>query len=214
MKIFAVVPVKRLATSKRRLAPVLTPEERKRLTLAMLEDVLNALRGSTVQRAVVVGSDSRVCELAAGAGFSYKQEDGRGLNRAITGSIEWVLKRGADAVLILPADLPLLSSVDIDRIIEIAGNAEQTVVVSPSQNGGTNALYMRPANLIPVSYGPGSFKRHVNFSRRRGARLKVYYSPSVAFDIDSQKDLQKMLATPKAALSVQLVAKLLRKDAA
>jgi 2-phospho-L-lactate guanylyltransferase len=214
MKICAVVPIKHLATSKRRLASVLTLGNRMRLTLDMLEDVLKAIRASTVKEAVVVGSDPRVRELAANAGFLYKDEDGRGLNRAITGSIDWCMKRGAEAVLVLPGDIPLLSPVDINRIIKIAGDSEPTVVLSPSENGGTNALFMRPPNLIPVSYGQGSFKKHINRIRARGVRPKVYYSPSVAFDIDSQKDLRRLLGTPTVTLSGQFVAKVLRQGAA
>ena len=214
MKIYAVVPVKNLATSKRRLTSVLAPENRKRLTLVMLEDVLNAIRASTVQSTVVVGSDPIVREIAANAGVSYKEEHRRGLNRAIACSIDWCLKRVADAVLVLPADIPLISSVDINRIIEMAGNTEPTVVLSPSDNDGTNALFMKPPNLIPVSYGPRSFKRHIKQSRTKGAHIKVYYSPSVALDIDTQKDLQKLLGTPSTTLSTQFLAKLPRKDAA
>jgi 2-phospho-L-lactate guanylyltransferase len=206
MTTFAVVPVKHLNESKTRLVSALTLENRKRLTLAMLEDVLNAVKCSIVRETIVVGSDPRVCEFAAVAGVTYKEEDRTGLNRAITSSIEWCIKSGANAVLVLPADIPLLSSTDINRIIEIAGKANSTVVISPSHNGGTNALYLRPPNVIEVSYGPGSFKRHIIRSRTIGARLKVYYSRSVAFDIDSQKDLQRLLGTENFSHSGHFVA--------
>ena len=209
MTTFAVVPVKHLNASKTRLAPILTLENRKRLTLAMLEDVLNAVRGSIVRETVVVGSDSRVCEFAADGGATFREEGRPGLNRAVTSSIEWCIKSGANAVLVLPADIPLLTSVDINRIIEIAGENVSTVVMSPSHNGGTNALYLRPPNIIEVSYGQGSFKRHIIRSRTIGARPKVYYSPSVAFDVDSQKDLQKLLRTENSSRSRHFVSEVL-----
>jgi 2-phospho-L-lactate guanylyltransferase len=212
MKVYAVVPVKHLATSKSRLASILTPENRKRLTLAMLEDVLNAIRDSTIQGTVVVGSDLCVCELAMNAGVAFINIEARGLNPAIGDSIKWCMKRGADSVLVLPADIPLLSSTDINRIIELAGNAEAMVVVSSSKNGGTNALYLRPPNLIPVSYGPGSFKKHIRHARVRDIPVKVYYSFSVAFDIDSQEDLQELLKNSSTTFSTQFIAKVLRKE--
>ncbi len=211
--IYAIVPVKHLSAAKRRLEPVLTLQNRKLLTLTMLEDVLNAIRSSHVKKAIVVGSDSKVRELAENAGFFYKEENRRGLNQAIAGSIDSCIEAGADAVLVLPADIPLLSSVDINRIIEIAGNTELTAVMSPSNDGGTNALYMKPPDLIPVNYGPGSFKKHINQSRTQGARLKVYYSPSVALDIDDQKDLTRLLGTLSATKSSQLVYRILREYA-
>jgi 2-phospho-L-lactate guanylyltransferase len=214
MKVYAVVPVKHLATSKSRLATILTPEDRKRLTLVMLEDVLTAIRKSAIQGTVVVGSDLCVCELATNAGVAFINEEARVLNQAIGDSIKWCMKRGADSVLVLPSDIPLLSSTDIDRIIELAENAEAIVVVSSSKNGGTNALYLRPPNLIPVSYGPGSFRRHIRYARIRGIPVKVYYSFSVAFDIDSQEDLQEFWENSSTTLSAQLIAKVLRKNVA
>ncbi len=210
MKIYAIVPVKHLDASKRRLASVLKPEDRRALTLAMLEDVLNAIKGSLVQETVVVSNDLSVSELATNAGVLYKEEKGRGLNRAITGSIKWCLKREVDAVVVLPADIPLVSSIDINRIIEIARNSEPILVLSPSENGGTNALYMRPPDLIPVNYGPGSFKKHIKQSRAKGTRLKVYYAHSIAFDIDSQKDLQRLSKMPNVTVSAQLAARISR----
>lgn len=210
MKTYAIVPVKHLDASKRRLTSVLKPEDRRALTLAMLEDVLNAIKGSLVQETVVVGNDLCVSGLAANAGVLYKEEKRRGLNRAITGSIEWCLKREVDAIVVLPADIPLVSSIDINRIIEIARNSGPILVLSPSEDGGTNALYMRPPNLIPVNYGPGSFKKHIKQSRAKGTRLKVYYSHSIAFDIDTQQDLQKLSRMPNVTVSTQLVAKISR----
>jgi 2-phospho-L-lactate guanylyltransferase len=214
MTVYAIVPVKHLATSKSRLAAILTPEDRKRLTLVMLEDVLTAIRNSAIQGTVVVGSDSCVNELATNAGVAFINEEARGLNHAIRGSIKWCMERGAGSVLVLLADIPLLSSTDIDRIIELAGTAQSIVVVSSSKNGGTNALYLRPPNLIPVSYGPESFKRHIEHARVRGIPVKTYYSFSVAFDIDSQEDLQELLKNSSTTLSAQLIAKVLRRNGA
>jgi 2-phospho-L-lactate guanylyltransferase len=212
MKIYAVVPVKRLATSKSRLASILALKNRKRLTLAMLADVLTAIQDSTIQEIVVMGSNLSVCELAMKAGVAYISEKARGLNRAIEASIKWCIKRDADSVLVLPADIPLLSPTDIERIIELAGDAESIVVLSPSNGGGTNALYLRPPNLLPVSYGPGSFTRHIRYARNRGIPVKIYYSPSVAFDVDSQEDLQKLPLTLNTTLSTRFAAEVLGKN--
>jgi len=214
MKAYAVVPVKHIASSKSRLATILTPEGRKRLTLVMLENVLTAIRNSVIQGTVVVGSDLCVRELATNAGVVFITEESRGLNSAIEDSIKCCMQRGADSVLVLPADIPLLSSTDIDRIIKLAGNAESIVVVSPSKNGGTNAFYLRPPNLIPVSYGFGSFRRHIRYACARDIPVKVYHSFSVAFDIDSQEDLQELLENSGTTLSAQRIAKVLRRNMA
>jgi 2-phospho-L-lactate guanylyltransferase len=214
MTVYAIVPVKHLATSKSRLATILTPEDRKRLTLVMLEDVLTAIRNSVIQGTVVVGSDLCVHELATNAGVAFINDEARGLNRAVRDSINWCMERGADSVLVLLADIPLLSSKDIDRIIELAGTAQSIAVVSSSKNGGTNALYLRPPNLIPVSYGPESFRRHIGYARARDTPVKTYNSFSVAFDIDSQEDLQELLKNSSTTLTAQFIAKVLKRNVA
>jgi 2-phospho-L-lactate guanylyltransferase len=156
-----------------------------------------------------VGSNSRVCELAINAGAAYINEKERGLNPAIGISIKWCIKQGADSILVIPADIPLLSPSDIDRIIELAGYTESVAVLSPSENGGTNALYLRPPNLFPVSYGSNSFKRHIGLALGKGIPVKVYHSSSVAFDIDCQSDLQRLLTTLNPTLSKKFVARVL-----
>ena len=207
--VYAIVPVKHLATSKSRLAAILTPEERKSLTLAMLKDVINAIKGSMIQETIVVGSDLCVCEVVVNAGATYIEEETKGLNKAVSSSIEWSIKRGAEAVLILPADIPLLSSGDIDKIIELAKDAKSALILSPSRNEGTNALLLKPPNLIPVTYGPESLKKHIEYGRNKDAFVKLQYLSSVAFDIDSQEDLQELSKSSSTTLSAQLSAKVL-----
>jgi 2-phospho-L-lactate guanylyltransferase len=211
MKVYAVVPVKHLAASKSRLSSILNPENRKRLTLVMLEDVLTAIKYSTIEKTVIVGSDLRVAELAVNAGVAYLNEEvNGGLNCAIGFSIEWCRKEGADSVLVLPADVPFLSSIDIDRIIGLSRGADSVMVLSPSENGGTNALCLRPPNLIPVSFGRGSFKRHIRIANNKGIQAKLYYSSSLAFDIDTQRDLERLSKTSGASLTSQFIAQILR----
>ncbi len=210
MAIYAVVPVKHLDTSKRRLSSVLTPKDRRELTLVMLWDVLSAVKSSSVQRILVVGSDVAVQELAEKFGAAYAHEETRGLNAAVTRSIEWCMKEGADSVLVLPADIPLLCSADLNRIIDLGNGSESTVVLSPSNNGGTNALYQKPPKLIFTRFGPRSFDKHIKQARGKGISLKLHYSSSVAFDIDSEQDLKRLLDSQSSTRSGQFLANVLQ----
>ena len=58
MDLWAVVPVKERASAKERLAPMLRPEMRQALALAMLEDVLAALTATPGHRRAL-GRDRR-----------------------------------------------------------------------------------------------------------------------------------------------------------
>jgi 2-phospho-L-lactate guanylyltransferase len=192
MNVFAIVPVKGLGISKRRLSSVLSPEKRRALTAAMLEDVLNALKSSTVREVLVVSPDSAVRQIADKYGVSYISSRRAGLNPALKEAIEWCVHRNADSVLILPADIPLVSSEDIDKLVAL-GSEESTVVLSPSLNGGTNALLLNPPNLIPVCFGPNSFFKHVKEAIDRGVAIKFHSSKGIMLDVDSADDLNKML---------------------
>jgi len=210
MAVYAVVPVKHLATSKRRLSPILTPKDRGKLTLVMLEDVLSAIKASTAQKILVVGSDIAVRELANTFGAIYTNEETTGLNTAVTDSIDWCMRKGADSVLVLPADIPMISPEDINTIIKLGNYSESTVVLSPSNNGGTNALFQKPPQLILARFGPKSFDKHIKQARDKGIPLKLHYSSSVAFDIDSEQDVKRLLETQNNTLSKKFLAQVLQ----
>jgi len=115
----AVVPVKGLGTSKKRLSPVLSPPERKQLTLAMLANVLCALQIPAVSKTVVVSNDSGLKSVISKFNAYFLEQRTKGLNAALEETIEWCMKEGAKSVLVLPADIPLLSSTDVERILKM-----------------------------------------------------------------------------------------------
>ena len=199
MYVYAVVPVKSLGASKKRLSPVLSPQERGQLTLAMLEDVLSALQTSIVNDTVVVSDDLDVHDIAGKFGTIYLAQKIGGLNCAVEKATEWCIQQGAEAVLVLPADIPLLSSADVDRIVKLGNRENQTVVLSSSYDDGTNALFQSPPNLIRPSFGPRSFFKHIKEAQDKGVCVRLYYSGRVAMDIDSVDDLRRLLKTESNA---------------
>lgn len=195
MFVYAVVPVKSLGASKNRLSSVLSPQERREFALAMLEDVLSALQASTVDDIVVVSNDLTVYDAVGKFGAKYLTQKTKGLNLAIEEATEWCVQKGAEAVLVLPADIPLLSSVEVDRIVKLGNCEKQTVVLSSSYNGGTNALFQSPPDAIRVCFGARSFVKHIKEAQSQGVNLKFYYSANMAADIDFAEDLSKLLKT-------------------
>jgi len=78
MGVWAVVPVKELDQAKERLAPVLPPERRRALMLAMLEDVLAALAATPgLGGLAIVTVDAAAWRLAA-ATLSPRPAGGEG----------------------------------------------------------------------------------------------------------------------------------------
>ncbi len=193
MLVATIVPVKAPAMSKKRLSGVLSSQERADLAMFMLEDVLAAVELSEVGQIVVISSDFIVRRVTDKFGVSYLTETRAGLNRALEQATKWCIRKHAGSVLIIPSDIPLVAPEDINKIVDL-GSDEKSVVLSSSQNGGTNVLFRRPPNLIPARFGPDSFKRHIEEAYTKSVNPKTYCSPRINKDIDSAEDLKEFFA--------------------
>ncbi len=92
-------------------------------------------------------------------------------------------------MLVIPADLPLITPEDLRLILARVGEPPVVVVVPDRHRQGTNALLVCPAGLIEYDFGPDSFERHCERARQAGARLEVCELPSLALDMDLPEDL-------------------------
>jgi len=213
--IAALVPVKALRHSKSRLRPVLSDDHRHALVLAMLEDVLRLLAGvPAVATTAVVSPDADVLAFARRLGAQPIREPPRpalsvskGLNAALAFASETLSAQGAGGLLVLPVDVPLATTADIEAILD-AAHANPSIVLCPSRSGGTNALALRPPGIIPFRFGHRSSAAHQREARARGLPLTVLPLPSLAFDIDRPNDLAAILAEPNGTRSRELLASL------
>jgi 2-phospho-L-lactate/phosphoenolpyruvate guanylyltransferase len=207
---FALVPVKALAFGKSRLSSCLAPEARQALSRAMLTDVLtSALRASAVDRVVVVSSDASLLMLARQLGaLAVDEEYPRGLNGAVAIGTDFCLQHGATAVLVLLADLPLVTAGDIDVLFHSVNTAEKVVLVPCKEGDGTNAFLRVPPLVIPSQFGGPSLEAHQRVAQRTGISCQVVETPRIAFDVDSVDDL-KWLATQATATRTSQVLRVL-----
>jgi 2-phospho-L-lactate guanylyltransferase len=165
----------------------------------MIEDVLNALKSSKVTKTVVVSSDSTVEGLVKDFGMTFLKENQEGLNQALNQATKWCVRNGAKLVLILPADVPLITEKDVNELVKLSLNS--SVVISPSRNGGTNALLQTPPGIVSPCFGPNSFKRHVDKALAKNVMTKIFVSSSVMLDIDSERDLEQLLKVSRQTFS-------------
>jgi 2-phospho-L-lactate guanylyltransferase len=190
MKTAAVVPLKRLDEAKGRLAGVLTPHERALLARKMLDHVLNAILSSTLIDIVAVITPDDTLPLPPDV--TLLPQKGSGLNRILEQGRRWSIEQNADALLIIFADLPLLTPRDLDALVK-AADKPNTIVLAPDRHGGgTNALLAHPPSLAHFNFGPHSYRRHLQAAARVDARSIAYTSPGTTLDIDTPDDLQKL----------------------
>ncbi len=184
------VPVKALSRAKSRLAPILAPLERAAISLAMLEDVLDAALDVAGWDVWVVSPDEAALEIAARRGVAPVLEHKPPLAAAIRQVEELAAERDASALAILPADLPLLQADELAGALQTLG----PVVASPATGGGgTNLLLRRPPRAIPARFGPDSFHKHEQSARSRGLPFSVVRASGLAFDLDLPEQIGRVL---------------------
>lgn len=197
MSVWAIVPIKPLERSKSRLSQVLTRHERARFSQQMLVRTLQVLAESArIEKTLVISRDSRALSIARSLGAHTVTEHGHpDLNDALKRATAFASDFSVSAILILPADLPLLSKESIAELTKHI-NSNRTMVVVPDRRGtGTNALLLSPPGLIELGYGEGSFDRHVQRGRAAGVDVEIVEHPDLGLDIDFPEDLDYLLVT-------------------
>jgi 2-phospho-L-lactate guanylyltransferase len=162
--VYAVVPVKDLRGTKSRLAPVLDPAARAGLTLYMMGRVVSRTLGAGVDAVGVVSPDPIVLAEALKRGAVPLVQEGQGLNPALEEGRSWAMGEGASALLVLPADLPLIEADDVRAVL-----------------------------AVPFLFGHESFEAHLRAARdRRGPHeARVCENEHLAFDLDTAGDLAR-----------------------
>lgn len=175
-----LVPVKAFSDAKLRLAPALSPGERAQLARAMATRVVESAAGLPV---AVVCDDQEVARWARSLGALVIWEPGRGLNGAVQHGFARLAGAGAEAVVVAAGDLPLAT--DLRWVFEFDG----ITIVPDRHRDGTNVICIPAQCDFTFSYGPGSFKRHLDEARRTGRPLQVIENTPLGWDVDVPDDL-------------------------
>jgi len=203
MSIWAIVPVKPLRRGKSRLAGMLTEEQRTRLNRYLLEHTLLMLNDvKEIEHTLVVSRDPAALALTREIGGRTVLENGAPqFNTAIDRATVVARAHGAHAVLILPADLPLIDPPSVREILKHGKKAPVIVIAPDRRQDGTNGLFVNPAGLIEYGYGLGSFQRHSERALAAGATLEVVQSDILGLDLDLPEDLELLGGLEKLNLS-------------
>lgn len=183
-----VIPVRTFEGAKSRLGAALDAEERRDLVERLLiRTVAAALATPGVVDVLVVSPDPEVLAVATAAGARPLTQRSRGLNPALQ---EARAEIEADRILVLPADLPTVTTDAIAQVLA-AGDAAGTpsVILAPDRHGrGTNALLLAPPDAIDPAFGGDSRAAHAWLAFSADATY-VEVPGILALDVDTPDDL-------------------------
>ncbi|MGH2896206.1 MAG: 2-phospho-L-lactate guanylyltransferase [Solirubrobacteraceae bacterium] len=196
MTTIAILPIKTLDDAKTRLAEELDPRPRRALVEAMFSDVLVALRrAKLVDQVLVVSRDHNAQRIAGGYGAAVADDEDTGHNDAADRGIARAIELGADRVLLVPGDAPLLDPVELDGLLA-RHEPPPSVLIVPDRHGtGTNALLLAPPDAMKPSFGPGSHDRHHRHASAAGIAAHTVEVSSLALDLDTPEDLHAVETT-------------------
>jgi len=193
----AVVPVKSLEASKSRLLPELARDQLQALSLAMLEDLIRALKATPALETVAVATpDGRVAERARALDALALHGPDDGLNPAIDAAAAKLGLADEAPLLVVLGDVPGALPGELQRMFDALEEMGPgpAAVLAPSRDGGTSALLRRPHRAMPSCFGPQSAARHRDAARDSGASFREVSLPSLAIDLDRAEDLHGFLA--------------------
>jgi len=193
MKTWVVVLVKDFDSAKQRLRPALGTKSRRALAR---RNALLAVRAATAgDHVLVVAGGEEVSEVAASWGADVLLEPREeGQNVAAERGLMRAAAQGADAVLLLSSDLPLVTH---DAVRELLRSAERhktpvAVAVPAIGRGGTNALYVRPPDAIAMHFGDDSLAKFGEEAEAKGVEFVIHHSDAIALDLDEPSDLDRL----------------------
>lgn len=180
-----------IGAGKTRLAAMLDNTERARLNRQLLVRTVAVIAGSGIptRQCVVVSGCARALRIAGDAGISTLREPRprRGLNAAVRHAVDTARRQGARRILILPADLPLLSRRVVGRLVIRRWDGRRLTLAPDRAGEGTNALLLARRGISDFFFGADSFSKHCALVTP--AALSVCRIPELMLDIDTAADL-------------------------
>ena len=190
-RVVCVVTAKAFASAKQRLSPVVPATARARLAEALLANTLEAVASCREIDATVavVGCASGAAVARARADRTVEDASNPGQSGAAElGASIACSELGASHVVLLPADIPLVTADALATLVHAARS--RAIVIVPDRHGtGTNALALSPTDAIRPSFGDGSCERHRALAIASGRSWAFLRDSRLALDIDTVDDL-------------------------
>ncbi|MCH8898199.1 MAG: 2-phospho-L-lactate guanylyltransferase [Chloroflexi bacterium] len=184
-----IIPMKPLSQGKTRLSQQLTEDQRAELAAGMLQRVITAIKGASIDFFWVVGGDDRVRRMTRNLDGIWFEELGRNLNDTVTKGFEKAYHEGYSA-LYLPGDLPFIKPSDVISLLRSSERGTNVTLAPSRRDGGTNAIVVPYGIPFLPDLGQRSFAKHLSQAASKEISVSINYSQGLAFDLDTIDDLE------------------------
>ena len=190
MPLCAIIPIKPLRRGKSRLSSILSEDEREGLNQYLLISTLLCLRKiNEIDHILVVSYDPTALALARKFGARTVLENRQtNINRALRKATVAAKAIRSSEILVIPADLPLLTGDDVLSVIGESKDPPEIVIVPDRKMSGTNMLLINPIGAIKYDFGEWSFRKHIEQAERKKINIKICNRKNLSFDLDLPED--------------------------
>ncbi len=196
-----IIPVKKFDYSKTRLSLFLNPKERKELTELLMLDTLEKISKMEQKQIIIVSSERIKLVDKYNDIIIINENDFNGVNNAIELANKFVKNNKFSESLIVPIDLPLLSTKDLDDIIKHSRKFEKGICIVPSMRfDGTNVLLRKPSLVIDTFYDDNSFYNHVKNAAKNKVSVEILNNENLMVDLDTMDDIVTIIDRYNAIL--------------
>ena len=193
-----LIPMRSLNEGKTRLSNLLSPNKREKLIKLLFTQLLKKLK-TLKNQSPLIFSDILVitpCDEVEKISKDFhvlvlKEQSLNGLNSAVKKGIYWSSENLYDSSLILPGDIIDPETEDIKKILQMGKKSRNSMVICPSTDFGTNALFLSLPTRLNFKFGPNSFFEHQKEAKKISIRSIIAPVDSLKDDLDTGKDLEK-----------------------
>ena len=190
----ALIPVRFFPEAKHRLSENWDTTSRRALVQAMLADVLTALGfAKTISQRIIVTCDENLSSLYPQDNVETYRSTVKGLNSELMACIQRLTENGVQDIVIILADLPLLTKETLDEIVTIGQRTQRPVIAQDWKGTGTNILYSTLPLPIELYFGNQSLQKYRTKFEEANLTPIIYHSVESALDIDDDLTIERFL---------------------
>lgn len=190
MNIWAVLPMKNIEHAKSRLSAVLSDEERREMVLSLYENTLAQIKHWNRLSGILIVSADPVFRPACDETHIHflQEENGENLNKSIRLATETLKSEGADAMLVIHGDMPLINQNALSLLLNALPKPGVGIIPDRHEKG-TNVLLAAPPDVIDFHFGENSLEKHKKAAIAANCPLIIIKDADLAIDIDTIDDL-------------------------